>query len=127
MRNRYEEIRENDFVQSSRGQDLQRLLLKAEALEPSAKQPERKARLRVEEYRGKTWITRPHPEIDRVGSAWLIRNFIDPEAKFVFANILTKHQGALPYDMTGGAVNHHGDLLTVGQPLVRSRVCQYSL
>src|SRR5260370_37307882 len=112
LRYRYEEIRENDFFQSSRGEDLQRLFLKAESLEPSAKQPERKARLRVEEYRGKTWITRPHPEIDRVGSAWLIRNFIDPEAKFVFANILTKHQGALPYDMTGGECRHHCDFCT---------------
>jgi hypothetical protein len=112
LRNRYEEIRENDFFQSSRGEDLQRLLLKAESLEPRPKQPERKARLRVEEYRGKTWITRPHPEIDRVGSAWLIRTFIDPQAKFVFANILTKHQGALPYDMIGGEFSHHGDFCT---------------
>ena len=36
-------------------------------------------------YRGKTWLTRPRPEIDRVGSAWLIPKFIDPKAKFIFA------------------------------------------
>jgi hypothetical protein len=112
LRNRYEEIRENDFFQSSRGEDLQRLFLKAESLEPSAKQPGRKLRLCVADYRGKTWITRPHPEIDRVGSAWLIRNFIDSEAKFVFANILTKRQGALPYDMIDGEFSHHGDCCT---------------
>jgi len=86
--------------------------LKAESLEPSAKQPGRKLRLCVEDYRGKTWITRPDPKIDRVGSAWLIKNFIDSEAKFVFANIPTKHQGALPYDMIDAEFSHHGDCCT---------------
>jgi hypothetical protein len=112
LRYRYEEIRENDFFQSLRGEDLQRLFLKAESLEPSAKQPERKVRLRVEDYRDKIWITRPHPEIDGVGSAWLIRNFIDPRATFLFANTLTKHRGALPYDMIGAEFSPNGDCCT---------------
>jgi hypothetical protein len=36
-----------------------------------------------------TGFTRP--EIDRVGSAWLIRKFIDPEAKFVFGDESAAH------------------------------------
>src|SRR5882672_7821824 len=34
------------------------------------------------QYRGRTWATRARPWIDRVASAWLIRRFIDPKAKF---------------------------------------------
>jgi hypothetical protein len=60
-------------------------------------------------FMGKTWLTRPRPEIDRVGSAWLIRNFIDPEAKFVFANDPAKHRDAIPYDMFEVEFSHHGD------------------
>jgi ChrB, C-terminal domain/Protein ChrB, N-terminal len=85
LRQRYQEIREIDYFQSPRGEDLQRLLQKAEALESPEKKPETTKRLRVGDYRDKTWLTRPCPEIDRVGSAWLIRKFIDPSAKFVFA------------------------------------------
>jgi hypothetical protein len=86
VRRRFQEIREIDYFQSSRGEDLRRLLRQAEVLEAPSKKPETKARLRAEDYRGKTWVTRPRPEIDRVGSAWLIRKFIDAQAKFVFAD-----------------------------------------
>jgi hypothetical protein len=33
-----------------------------------------------EQYRGRLWVTRPRPGVDRMASAWLIRRFIDPEA-----------------------------------------------
>jgi hypothetical protein len=112
LRQRFQEIRDIDYFQSSRGEDLQRLLQKAEALESPSKKPERKARLRIEDYRGKTWITRPRPEIDRVGSAWLIRKFIDPSAKFVFANTPTEFPKAIPYDMFEVEFSHHGDYCT---------------
>src|SRR5437870_8310852 len=36
--------------------------------------------------RGSTWVTRPRPHIDRIASAWLIRRFCDPDAKFAFAD-----------------------------------------
>lgn len=35
-------------------------------------------------YRGRVWATREHLWIDRVASAWLIRRFIDPKAKFLW-------------------------------------------
>src|SRR5207237_5952058 len=70
LRQRFQEIRDLDYFESSRGEDLQRLFQKAESLGPPRKRPETKERLRTEDYRGKVWITRPRPEIDRVGSAW---------------------------------------------------------
>ena len=112
LRQRFQEIRDIDYFQSSRGEDLQRHLQQAEALESPSKKPETKVRLRAEDYRGKTWITRPRPEIDRVGSAWLIRKFIDPSAKFMFANTPTEFPKAIPYDMFEVEFSHHGDCCT---------------
>jgi len=67
------------------------------------------ARLNAKNYAGKTWLTRPRPEIDRVGSAWLIRKFIDADAKFVFASSPAKYRDALPFDMADVEFTHHGD------------------
>ena len=94
---RFHEIKNIDFFQSSRGEDLERLFRKAESLPSNRGESERKGRLSADGYQGKTWIVRPRPEIDGVGSTWLIYNFIDPEAKFVFARTRTKHQRISPY------------------------------
>lgn len=42
------------------------------------------SRRKREDYRGRTWATRQHLWIDRVASAWLIRRFIDPKARFLW-------------------------------------------
>jgi hypothetical protein len=65
--------------------------------------------LTAKNFIGKTWLTRPRPEIDRVGSAWLIRKFIDPKAKFVFNTDPAGHPSAIPYDMFEVEFSHHGD------------------
>ena len=36
------------------------------------------------DYRRRTWVTRQDIHVDRIASAWLIRRFIDPEARFKF-------------------------------------------
>jgi len=58
----------------------------------------------VKDYRDKTWITRPHPGIDRVASAWLIKRYINTQAKFIFDKDPRRHPHAIPFDMfnTGG-------------------------
>jgi hypothetical protein len=94
---RFHEIKNIDFFESSRGEDLERLFRKAESLQSNRGESERKGRLSADGYQGKTWIVRPRPEIDGVGSAWLIHNFIDPEAKFIFARTPAKHQKISPY------------------------------
>jgi hypothetical protein len=112
VRRRFQEIQEIDYFQSARGEDLRSLLQKAESLGALKKKPDTKARLRVEDFRGKTWVTRPRPEIDRVGSAWLIAKFIDSEAKFVFANTPVAAPEAIPYDMFEVEFSHHADACT---------------
>ena len=59
----------------------------------------RAAKHNVKDYRGRTWITRPHPGIDRVASAWLIVRHIDSEAKFTFDKDARGHPNAIPFDM----------------------------
>ena len=38
----------------------------------------------LRQVRGRTWVTRKGIHVDRIASAWLIRRFIDPEARFKF-------------------------------------------
>src|SRR5437870_2360105 len=58
-------------------------------------------------YRGKLWATRQRVWVDRVASAWLIRRFIDPEARFVW--IQTPQDcpaDAIGFDFDGAAFTH---------------------
>jgi len=109
---RFQDIQAIDYFQCSRGEDVQRLIQKADALESPAKKSELSKRLQTTDYRGKVWLTRTRPEIDRVGSAWLIRRFIDPEAKFIFGDAPAAHSKAIPYDMLDVEFSHHGDFCT---------------
>jgi len=70
------------------------------------------SRKKVEEYSGRVWQTRPRPEVDRVGSAWLIQHFIDPKAKFVFSPDAEAYPKAIRFDMFGGEFTHVGDHCT---------------
>jgi hypothetical protein len=100
-------IREIDFFQSARGEDVQMLLRRAEGARKKTL-----PRLDSKNYRSKTWLTRPRPEIDRIGSAWLIRKFIDPRAKFVFASTVPSNHEIIPFDMVDVEFSHHGDCCT---------------
>jgi hypothetical protein len=61
------------------------------------------------DVRGRRWATRPRPHIDRIASAWLIRRFVDPTAEFVFAPPEAFPPGAIPFDVVGAELGHHGD------------------
>ena len=66
------------------------------------------------EYRGRTWVTRSDVFVDRMASAWLIRRFIDPEARFKFVADLKSRRAAaeVRFDMVGGEFTHVGDRCT---------------
>ena len=104
----FREIREVDFFDSARGHDVAMLLRRAEG-RGAARQL---AVLDAKQYQGKTWLTRPRPEIDRVGSAWLISKFIDKKPKFVFAPSADGVAGAIPFDMLDADFSHHGNYCT---------------
>ena len=63
---------------------------------------------------GRTWVTRTGVKVDRIASAWLIRRFIDPEARFRFvpAGARDDDPEAIRFDMVGGDYTHEGDRCT---------------
>ena len=60
---------------------------------------------------GKTWVTRQGVYVDRIACAWLVRRFIDPEARFKFiaAKDYEPAPGELRFDMFKGEFTHVGD------------------
>lgn len=63
------------------------------------------------EFLNRVWQTRPRPGIDRSASAWLITNFIDPKARFKFAQ--ESIAGTVRFDMyQPGGFGHRGDECT---------------
>jgi hypothetical protein len=103
----FEDVRKIDFFDCPRAQDAQMLLKRAAGLRSGKSKTT--PMLTAKKFAGKTWLTRPRPEIDRVGSAWLIRKFIDPRARFIFGTDPAKHRDAIPYDMFEVKFSHHGD------------------
>ncbi len=64
-------------------------------------------------YRRRVWVTRPGVHVDRIASAWLIRRWIDPEARFRFASEGYVPSGdELRFDMFEGEFTHRGDRCT---------------
>lgn len=64
----------------------------------------------TDEYQARLWVTRPRPGVDRMASAWLIRRFIDPQARFAFvADREALPARAVPFDMFGVELSHQGD------------------
>lgn len=100
-------IRQMDFFDAPKAHLASALLERLETATHSKVAPV--PRLQLKQFLGRTWLTRPRPEIDRVGSAWLIRQFIDPKAKFVFAAKADSIPDAIPFDYPHGEFSHHGD------------------
>jgi Uncharacterized conserved protein len=68
----------------------------------------------VERPRGRTWVTREGIFVDRMASAWLIRRFIDPAARFNFVGPqgYRPRPGELRFDMFDAEFTHEGDRCT---------------
>jgi len=123
----YDEIRSRDFFDAPVGKDLEKRI---RAIESSLKdvkdagteKPSPLARKDLKAYQQRVWVTRKRPFIDRMASAWLIRRFIDPAAKFSFIDekdVAGLAKGDIAFDMQGGEFTHHGELCTF-EVLVRS-------
>ncbi len=105
---RFQEIRAVDYFDSPGGHDARMMLQRAE--KALARGPGAAVRREdPKQFVGKVWLTRPRPGIDRAGSAWLIRKFIDAKARFVFGMDPAKRPEAVPFDMADVEFSHHGD------------------
>ena len=107
LRRQFQEVRALDFFDCPAAHDVEMLFQRADGL--SGADPKTPGTLNVKRFQARMWLTRPRPEIDRVGSAWLIHKFIDPQATFVFAPSPSAHPAAISYDMADVEFTHHGE------------------
>jgi hypothetical protein len=112
LRRRYLEIRRVDYFNSPAGDRVANQLSRAEqAL--SAVRPALTVDIEqrsIGDYRGKHWVTRPRPHVDRLACIWLIRRFIDAHANVRYA--AHPKSGELAFDMDEGEFGHRGSLCT---------------
>ena len=77
-------------------------------LVPAGKIPTRNAEGRT------VWVSRHRPKIDRIACPWLIRRFLDPQARFLFVApsevlAVAERFDATPFDVEGVFWSHRGD------------------
>ena len=89
---------------------LERRLRRSKDPDPSREE----ARPKIEDYRRRTWVTRKNVHVDRIASAWLIRRFIDQDARFAFVPGQGHKTGnrEVTFDMYEGDFTHVGDACT---------------
>jgi len=106
LRNRFQEIVEVDFFDSPLQVRVRELLEQAGSLRTNGST----VRINARKYKNRIWVTRPRPGVDRCASAWLIRRFIDPKARFTFAPEDRVPVGVVPFDMFHEeGFGHRGD------------------
>lgn len=74
------------------------------------------------ELKHRTWVTRAGVHVDRIGSAWLIRRFIDPHARFKFVppKGYVPEEGELRFDMFEAEFTHEADRCTFEVLVIRA-------
>jgi hypothetical protein len=114
LRKRLAEIAATDFFGAPGRGTVEGLLASVDAALRPAASPKARAPMAVAEVRGRTWVTRTGVHIDRIASAWLIRRFIDPKAKFRFVpgQGYAPKAGELRFDMFEAEFTHEGERCT---------------
>jgi rhodanese-related sulfurtransferase len=69
---------------------------------------------RIAPTRPSVWVTRRRPKIDRVACPWLIRRFLDPQARILFVDpdevlAVARESGAIPFDVPDVELSHVGE------------------
>jgi hypothetical protein len=113
------QAREIDYFGASKGRDLNNVLRQLEEELKGNSRKDTPPVLEVKDYLKRVWITRPKPEIDRCASAWLIRKFIDPKARFQFASQKPRRGTAVSFDMLDADFTHQGNSCTFETLCVR--------
>ena len=119
-RRAFDDLSRTDFYPGhARAQALDALaMLERDVRDSAAGEPRRRGGGRVRklestDYRGRTWATRKEPWVDRLASAWLIKRFIDQNARFLWLERpADKPRRAIGFDFDGAEFTHSGDRVT---------------
>jgi hypothetical protein len=115
---RFDEIRRIDFFHAPARTAARKAIAAIEARLKKDQQEEKRMPKKKLALRGKIWVTRPDPGIDRLASAWFIRRFIDAKARFRFDAKAAPRDGEIRFDMVGADFTHEDDRCTL-ETLVR--------
>ncbi|MDP3181305.1 MAG: chromate resistance protein [Desulfobaccales bacterium] len=117
----YRVIQAIDFFHSPKGSGLQERLERFEerfkklTAQPQVERPKLAGPKKKDDYQDRVWVTRKTPFVDRMASAWLIRRFIDPKARFEFLEkekVIAEIPNAVSFDVPGGDFSHQQDRCT---------------
>ena len=127
LRRRLEETGRIDHFGGPGRADAEQAL--ADAARPGSPEPVPAADSGARAVRGATWVTRTGIKVDRISSAWLIRRFIDPAARFKFvpAKGYRPAEGELRFDMFQGEYTHEGDRCSFETLLARFELADPAL
>ena len=100
-----------DFFGSEAGVEVQTLMAAVKSLLKKSTQTKKGGGTPAVELKGRVWVTRRDPHIDRLATAWLIRRLVDPAARFRFVEPAggTVLKGERSFDMIGADFSHEGD------------------
>ncbi len=109
LRKRHADISKSDYFETPEGVRLAARLgqvtrLLSASFSPAVEVP----RVSLSDYRGRKWVTRPRPHVDRLACIWLIRRFIDPSAVVSYRD--QPESSEVPFDMEGAEFGHQGSL-----------------
>ena len=115
LHSQLESIIANDFFQADgRARALVAYERCQKAIRAAHGQPAKASRSQkragdLTKYQGRRWMTRRNLHIDRLASAWLIKQFIDKRPRFYFVAEGETVEGAIAFDMYGAEFTHHGE------------------
>jgi len=120
----YQRIRDVDYFDAPGGAEVRRLeeAIAMRTRRPESARREDAPRLDLDTLRGRRWVTRPRPHIDRIASAWLIKRFIDADAQFLFADPAQFPADAIPFDAPDVELSHQGEDCTFETLMKRARL-----
>ena len=120
----HQRVRDIDFFEARGGAEVRRLeeTIAMRTRRTESPRREEPRTLDLTKLRGRRWVTRPRPHIDRVASAWLIKKFIDVDAEFVFAPPAEFPKDAIPFDAPNVELSHQGEDCTFETLVKRARL-----
>ncbi|EZP72859.1 Chorismate-binding protein [Sphingomonas paucimobilis] len=125
LQKRLEEVGRLDFFGAHGRQDAEAALAELDRQRyqhPDVSRSEPASTPPAADLTGRTWVTRSGVHVDRIACAWLIRRFIDPDARFKFVD--SRHydpaDGELRFDMADAEFTHEADRCSFETILLRA-------
>ena len=124
LRRRLEEITAIDYFGAPGRRAAERAITTLETRLRSSAARSAGPKSDLEEMKGRVWVTRKDVYVDRIASAWLVRRFIDPNARFKFTGSKTYQpkNNEVRFDMFDAEFTHEGDRCTFEIILERASI-----